>query len=185
MANIWPFFSKDAQPDELDEVVEELVETIREEVEEENAVTPQDTKAAPKVDSGEVGGGEYAKMYGRRIYKGSAMRPPKIAYTVIRPSAGGVQPAVSRRGLGNRKSHHRHGFSFSLVCTGMLYASQSRRCSRRSNSRYVVPQFRRRLQRFALRTFEVVCDCHFCFPFFIVQGSRPGLWSHHISTVLA
>jgi len=64
LANIWPHFSKDAQPDELAEVVEELVETIKEEVEKGESALDEE-KAVEKIVKKEIDdeGGEYGKVY--------------------------------------------------------------------------------------------------------------------------
>jgi len=63
IANLFPYFNKDSQPDELADVVEDLVEKIKEEVEEKDGglLDKDPAKAAEKKDA--VEGGEYDKMY--------------------------------------------------------------------------------------------------------------------------
>ena len=65
IANLFPHFSKDSQPDDLAEIVEDLVEKIKEEVEEKTEVPDVKVPDAALTAGGDsVGdGGDYAKVY--------------------------------------------------------------------------------------------------------------------------
>ena len=65
IANLFPHFSKDSQPDDLAEIVEDLVEKIKEEVEEKNELADKEPEIIPPVAKSESKdeGGEYAKLY--------------------------------------------------------------------------------------------------------------------------